>query len=97
VSPAGVSAVPGAVPAARHMLATKACIEAALARERLSATAVGCQTALPHARLSCFDGVAVALAVAPGGNGELTHAPQFGIPILFVLSVVCAPERDDGA
>ena len=79
MSPAGVSAVPGAVPAARYMLATKACIEAALARERLSSTAVGCQTALPHARLPRFDGVAAALAIAPGGIdfGAEREPPRF--------------------
>ena len=56
-----------------------ACIEAALARERLSSTAVGCQTALPHARLPRFDGVAAALAIAPGGIdfGAEREPPRF--------------------
>ena len=57
----------------------QACIEAALARERLASTAVGSQTALPHARLPRFDGVAAALAVAPGGIdfGAEREPPRF--------------------
>ncbi len=42
-------------------------IATALAREALGPTAVDCQTALPHARLPRYDGVAAALAICPAG------------------------------
>lgn len=42
-------------------------IARALAREALGATAVDCQTALPHALLPFYDGVAAALAICPAG------------------------------
>jgi mannitol/fructose-specific phosphotransferase system IIA component (Ntr-type) len=42
-------------------------IAAALAREAQGATAVDCQTALPHALLPSYDGVAAALAICPAG------------------------------
>lgn len=57
----------------------QACLDAALERERIHSTAVGCQTAIPHARLPGFEGVAAALAIAPGGIdfGREREPPQF--------------------
>jgi len=72
------------------------CIEAAMARERLSSTAVGCQTALPHARLPRFDGVAAALAIAPGGIdfGAERDPPRF---IYLMLTSATSYNRYLGA
>lgn len=54
----------GVVPARWHDL----CLEMALDREELSTTVIGRHhTALPHARLPEYDGVAAALAICPDG------------------------------
>ena len=42
-------------------------IKRALAREALGTTVVGCETAIPHARLPNYAGVAAALAICPDG------------------------------
>jgi mannitol/fructose-specific phosphotransferase system IIA component (Ntr-type) len=50
-----------------------------LAREALGATVVGCQTALPHALLPEYAGVATALAICPAGVvfDRAREAPKF--------------------
>ncbi len=72
------------------------CVDLALAREALGSTAVDCRTALPHARLPHYDGVAAALAICPdgvdfGGDGE---ASQF---VFLLISSAASHERYLGA
>jgi mannitol/fructose-specific phosphotransferase system IIA component (Ntr-type) len=72
------------------------CVKRALAREALGSTVVGCQTALPHALLPDYDGVAAALAVCPAGVvfGSGEAAPKF---IFLLVSSARSHDRYLGA
>lgn len=71
-------------------------VKRAMARETLSATVVGCQTAIPHALLPEYDGVAAALAICPGGVvfDRREEAPKF---VFLMLSSSRSHNRYLGA
>jgi mannitol/fructose-specific phosphotransferase system IIA component (Ntr-type) len=77
----------GVVPAHLH----QACIRQALAREAQGSTVIGCQTALPHALLPDYDGVAAALAVCPAG---VAFGPGGEMPKFIILLVSSSRSHD---
>lgn len=77
----------GVVPAHLH----QACIRQALAREAMGSTFIGCQTALPHALLPDYDGVAAAMAVCPAG---VAFGSSEGVPKFIILLVSSARSHD---